>query len=45
MHCVFPFLNKIEPDDYILMRAVVSMCEQSNCLETLCSLIQIRLNI
>ena len=35
MCCVFPFLYKIELDDYILMRAVVAMCEQSNCSETL----------
>ena len=35
MRCVFPFLYKIELDDYILTRIVVSMCEQSNCSETL----------
>lgn len=35
MNALFPFLYKIELDDYILMRAVVSMCEHSNCSETL----------
>lgn len=35
MHWVFPVSYKIEVDDYILMRAVVSMHEKNNSSETL----------
>lgn len=44
MHCVFSLLYKVELDDYILMRAAVSMCEQVIAHKPFCSLIQIRIS-